>query len=90
MPSCYYVMFRKTTGAEPDEVQGQIMGNFSNLVSSFDEDAFEPQDPTNYGVLETTQTDYETIEVNLIGTGTPGKHVDDPTGTPTLADGDPS
>jgi hypothetical protein len=85
---CYYVHFRKTTG-DPDFVQGRISGNHMNAVMDYTADEFAPEDATNYGVLETSLADFDAMQTN-VASGTYGKHIDDPTGTPTLADGDPS
>jgi hypothetical protein len=90
MPSCYYLWFRKTTGAEPDIKQGQIVGNHFNGVMAYDADVFKHQDDTDYGVLETDQTNHDAMETSIVSGGTYGKHVDDPEGTPVLADGDPA
>jgi len=86
----YYIWFRKTTGAEPDIKQGQITGNHFNGVMDYNAASFAPLDPTNYGVLETDKTNHDAMEANIIAGGTYGKHVDDPEGTPVLADGDPA
>ena len=86
---CYYVWFRKTTG-DPDFVQTQISGNHMNGIMEFDADTFAHADTTNYGVLEVAAGDFSTMDASMMSGGTYGKHVDDPEGTPTLADGDPS
>jgi hypothetical protein len=88
LPSCYYIWFRKTTGGF--EAQGSIIGNHFNGSMEFDEDEFSPEDTTNYGALEVTQAQHETMENNVVSGGTYGKHVADPETTPSLADGDPS
>jgi len=86
----YYIWFRKTTG-DPDFVQGQIAGNHKSYTMDYDANLFaHPTDPTNYGVLEVAEGDHTTMESSMASGGTYGKHVDDPEGTPTLADGDPS
>ena len=85
--SCWYVHFRKTTGGEPDILQGQIVGCHYRL-NDWDADAFGHEDTTNYGNLTISEANHDSIISNLQSEGTPGKHVDDPTGTPTLADGD--
>lgn len=90
MPSCYYLWFRKTTGAEPDIKQGQIVGNLFNGVMAYDAALLKHQDDTNYGVLETDQANHQAMETSIGVGGTYGKHVDDPEGTPVLADGDPA
>jgi hypothetical protein len=72
-------------------VQGQIVANHFNGASAFDATLFKyKKDDTNYGVLEVSDTDYAAMETSATSGGTYGKHVDDPEGTPVLADGDPT
>ena len=93
MPSCYYVWFRKTAG--DGYAAGEIAGNHFNGLMAFDAGKMKkltgdpPTEDTDFGILEVTESDHNTMQTN-VASGTYGKHVDDPTGTPSLADGDPS
>jgi hypothetical protein len=87
---CYYVHFKETAGGGLSA--GEIVGAFMNAGSYSDSMCKQDGDGAvaDYGVLEVNESDYNTMVANKSGSGTWGKHVDDPTGTPTLASGDPS
>ena len=89
---CYYVWFRLAAG--DGLLAGQIIGNHSCPTSDYDADSMRKTDgaaiDVDYGALETEPADFDAMESSVPTTGSYGKHVDDPEGTPTLADGDPS
>ena len=88
----YYIHFRETAG--DGLAAGEIAGAMYS-AGTFDATSMAKRDLdgaiSGYGVLEVTESDYNTMVSNFNeGAGTWGKHVDDPTGTPSLAAGDPS
>jgi len=88
MATCTYVWFRKTTGDETFPIT-MIVANHFRGDMEFSVDTCSPDDTDNYGVLEVSLEDFEYMQSHaMTGLGY-GKHVDDPTGTPTLADGNP-
>lgn len=88
---CYYVWFRKIADPLiPEEKVGQITGNHENKVKDFIHGEMAHVDPVNYGVLEINEADYTEMQDSAMTTGTYGKHIENPTTTPTLADGNPT
>jgi hypothetical protein len=92
MAECAYVWFRKTAG-HPAWPAGLIVANFYRGEEAFDEDLHSPTEdanfpPADYGVLEVTVGEHGTMDTYVqANPGEYGKHVDDPTGSPSLADG---
>jgi hypothetical protein len=92
MAECAYVWFRKTAG-HPAWAAGLIVANFYRGEEEFDADLHGPTEdanfpPTDYGVLEVTVGEHNAMDTySQANPGGYGKHVDDPTGVPTLAEG---